>query len=84
MVEPHDIGLNSLIVEAPGNLGTKDRMVAFAADGRKAVMKKCLIEAMTSGPIIVQAPLKKPDVRPFGPRALFGFNFKMTDAISSA
>lgn len=42
-VVQHEIGLKSPIAEAPMNLGTRERMVAFADDGRKPVRKKCEI-----------------------------------------
>ena len=38
-----EIGLKSLIFVAPGNLGTKERMVAFVVAGRKLVAKKFLM-----------------------------------------
>ena len=79
----HEIGLKSLIFDAPGNLGTKESIVAFAVAGRKLVAKKFFTAAMTSTPMISHDDLKNAEVRPSGPGALFGFSLKNIDLISS-
>ena len=79
-----EIGLKSLIFIAPGNLGTKERMVAFVVAERKLVAKKFLMAETTSGPIVSHEALKNPDVRPSGPGALFGLSLKKVDVISSS
>lgn len=78
------IGLKSVIFEAPGNLGTKVRIVAFAVAGRKHVAKKFFVDATTSAPIVFHEALKKAEVSPSGPGALFGFNLKYNFIISSS
>ncbi|CDY69963.1 BnaCnng66130D [Brassica napus] len=52
--------------------------------GRKPEKKNCRIEIMTSAPIVSQEALKKPEVRPSGPGALFGLSLKNSAFISSA
>lgn len=46
-----------MIEEAPGCLGTKERMVELTIDGRKAYVKNADIESKTSAPINGQAAL---------------------------
>lgn len=69
-----EIGLNSVNFDAPGNLGTKVRIVELVDEGRKAEWKKWVIEVMISSPTEPQAALKNPEVSPSGPGALFGFS----------
>lgn len=78
------MGQKSVILEAPGNFGTRESMVAFAVAGRNEVPKKSWIEATTSSPMISQEALKKPEVSPSGPGALFGFSLKKRRFISAA
>lgn len=79
-----DIGLKSLILEAPGNLGTNERIVEFVVAGRKFVAKKFLTAEATSTPIVSQEALKNAEVKPSGPGALLGLSLKKTVLISSA
>lgn len=55
----------------------------FTTEGKKPVLKKVLMELVTSEPIRDQEALKKPEVRPSGPGALFGFNLSKVLAIVS-
>lgn len=79
-----EMGLKSVIEEAPIRLGTRVRIVELTEYGRKPVRKKRLTQAMTSGPKKCQAALKNPEVRPSGPGALFAFNLNIIFAISSS
>ncbi|CAN7014027.1 unnamed protein product [Brassica oleracea var. botrytis] len=74
----------SVILEAAGCLGTNDRIVEFAAVGMKDEKKKWRMEQTNSDPNIVQADLYKPEVKPSGLGALFGFSLWRTAVISSA
>lgn len=78
-----EIGLNSVNFDAPGNLGTKVRIVELVDEGRKAEWKKWVIEVMISSPTEPQAALKNPEVSPSGPGALFGFSLNIILRISS-
>lgn len=79
-----EICRNSLIFVAPGNFGTKTRIVELAVAGRKFVAKKFLIEANTSTPMKSQEALKNAEVSPSGHGALLGFCLKKVDLISSS
>lgn len=72
-----------MIFDAPGNFGTKDKIVAFADVGRNPDKKKCLTAITTSSPTTYQAALKKPDISPSGPGALLGLSLKTRNFISS-
>ena len=79
-----DIGRYSVMLLSPGNFGTRERIVAFAAAGRKEAAKKCWTEATTSSPRMSQLALKKPEVSPSGPGALLGLSLKNCFLISEA
>lgn len=64
------MGRKSEILEAPGNFGTRDRIVEFAVAGRKAEVKNCFTQIIASSPTVSHAPLKKPEVNPSGLGAL--------------
>lgn len=75
MVLHQEMGQKSLIVEAPENLGTNERIVKFMEG---PVEKKELIPMLTSFRTIEQTALKDPDVSPSGPGALFSFSLNIT------
>lgn len=77
------MGLKSVIAVAPGFFGINAKMVAFVAKGRKPVWKNFMMALVSSKPTIGHAVLKKLEVRPSGPGALFGFIFIITVWISS-
>ena len=78
------MGLKSVIAEAPILLGTRVRIVELMEYGRKPVRKKRLTQPITSEPRRFQEALKNPEVRPFGPGALFAFNLHISFQISSS
>ena len=77
------MGRYSDIFEAPGNFGTKVKIVEFVAAGRKLEEKNCWTESTASSPRVAHAPLKNPEVSPSGPGALFGLSLKKSFLISS-
>lgn len=83
MVEQQEIWRYSDIAEAPGCLGTRERMVELATTSKKPIVKKVPIEDKTSRPMIDQEALKNPEVRPSGTQALFGFNLRRVVVIFS-
>lgn len=66
-----------MTAEAPGCLGMNERMVELTVVGRNPMRKKVAMDDVTYSPTIDQADLKKLEVSPFGPGALFGFNFRI-------
>lgn len=58
-------------------------MVKFTTACKNPIEKKPPMEESTSGPMIGQEALKKPEVRPSGPGALFGFSLRRVLVIVS-
>lgn len=57
MVLRQEMGRYSVMREAPGYLGTKERIAAFVEAGRKEDLKKCWIDWITSEPRMSHADL---------------------------
>lgn len=72
-----------MIFEAPGNFGTKDKIVEFVVFGRKPELKNSWMEMIVSAPSNDHDALKNPEVSPSGPGALLGFSENISFVISS-
>lgn len=67
VVLQQEIGLKSEMDEAPGLLGTRVRIVALVAVGKKAVIKNLWIAEVVSEPTTAHVSLNKAEVKLSGP-----------------